>query len=153
MVVITAAQPIKTSPVSVPSYNYDVTQPNSITHALWEENDPRLVYVNYAYSIWGLDFVALLEAENWLWNIDRRSLSSYYRKGKTVKWYWRPAWNYWDFWFCQISNYYHPNITEHPKMYTDWKWQIDQCLNLYKGGTKFYWLNNIWMTRKRFVVK
>ena len=117
---------------------------------LWEENDPRQEYVQYAFEKGGLDFAALLEAENGLWNIDRRSTTGYYRYGKQVKWYWRASGTYYDYWFCQISNFYHPNITEDERMYTDWRWQIDKCHELYVWGTKFYWLNNIWKTKKRF---
>lgn len=125
-------------------------QKNLLIHKLWSADDPRQEYVKYASSLWGLNFVALLEAENGLWTIDRQSTKAYYRYGKTVKWYWRPSWYYYDYWFCQISNYYHPNITEDKRFYTDWKWQIDQCYKLYKNWTKFYWLNNVWKTKNRF---
>lgn len=151
MTVITAVKPIKTSPESVQNLIKDTSYPNEIKHKLWEENDPRHKYVNYAYDIGWLDFVALLEAENWLWSIDRRSISWYYRYWKTVKWYWRPTGWYYDYWFCQISNYYHPHITEDDRFYTDWKWQIDKCLELYKWWTRFYWLKNMHITRNRFI--
>ena len=96
--------------------------------------------VKYASSLWGLSFIALLEAENWLWTIDRQSLSGYWRNGKL----------YHDYGFCQISNYYHPTITGDARFYTDWKWQIGKCYELYIGGTTFYGLNNVHITKKRF---
>ena len=114
-----------------------------VKHILWEKDDKRLKYVNYAYSLGWLKFIALLEAENGLWSIDRRSNIGYVRKWKT----------YYDYWFCQISEYYHPNIYNDPKFYTDWKWQIDKCYKLYKWGTKFYGINNIHKTKKRFLTK
>lgn len=39
--------------------------------------------------------------------------------------------------FCQIHDQYHPQITNDPR-FSDWKWQIDMCWKLYKGGTRFY---------------
>lgn len=142
----------KTSPVSVQSYSMDTSYPNKITHKLWAENDPRLTYVNYAYQKGWLDFVALLEAENWIWNIDRKSMFWYYRYGRMVKWHWRPTWTYYDYGFCQISDFYHPHITKDDRFYTDWKWQIDKCHELYVWWIKFYWLYSIWKTKTRFLI-
>lgn len=117
--------------------------PKKIIHKLWQPTDPRLEYVNYAYNLWGKQFVALLEWENWLWNIDRQSIKPYYRQEKVVHWIHRPAWWYYDYWFCQISDYYHPHITTDDRFYTDWKWQIDKCYELYIWGTRFYADRNI----------
>lgn len=122
----------------------------TIRHKLWDENDYRLEYVQYAYNLWWINFVALLEWENGLWSIDRRSTTSYYRQAKTIKWHLRPAGNYYDYWFCQISDYYHPDITLDKRFYTDWKWQIDKCYELYTWGTVFYASKNIAKNKLRF---
>jgi len=39
--------------------------------------------------------------------------------------------------FCQIHDYFYPEIISDPR-FSDWKWQIDTCYRLYKGGTRFY---------------
>jgi len=47
-----------------------------------------------------------------------------------------------DLGLCQISPYYHPEITNDIR-FKDWKWQIKKCYELYKNGVTFYGLNNI----------
>ena len=78
-------------------------------------------YVRYASKISNndLDFLATLEAENGLWTIDRVGVTN-------------------DRGFCQISPYYHSEITNDKRFLTDAHWQLDQCWKLYKGGTRFY---------------
>lgn len=110
-----------------------------ITHKLWEKGDWRLEYVSYAFEKWWLNFVALLEAENGLWTIDRQS------NCVDDNWIREPS-----FWFCQIHKWYHPEIVNDPKFFTDWKWQIDRCHELYVGWTPFYWKSNIAKTKQRF---
>jgi hypothetical protein len=39
--------------------------------------------------------------------------------------------------FCQIHDQYHPQIVSDPR-FRDWKWQINTCWKLYKGGVRFY---------------
>jgi hypothetical protein len=65
-----------------------------------------------------LDFLGTLEAENGLWTKDRVGVTG-------------------DIGFCQISPYYHPHITNHESFYDPY-WQLDKCLELYRGGTRFY---------------
>lgn len=79
----------------------------------------------YAYEISGGNkmFVGTLDAENSLWTEDRRSNTGYYRKG--VKRY--------DWGICQVSEYYHPTIVNDLRFWTDWKWQVRKCWDLYKG--------------------
>jgi len=142
-----------------------VLKSGRVTKKGYRVDDYRHEYINYAFSL-GLndkvmyrssgtnsaskEFVGLLEAENSAWNIRTRSNSSYWRPADTIEWYWRPAGTYWDFGFCQISNYYHPSKTENKRFYTDWKWQIDQCYKLWRWWTKFYWAKNISRTILRF---
>lgn len=95
--------------------------------------------VDYAFEISGRDetFVYLLEAENGLWTHDRRSIV-------------RGANGHWDWGLCQVSSYFHPKIVNDPRFKSDWKWQMDQCLKLYQGGTKFYGRANIKKVSKNF---
>lgn len=78
-------------------------------------------YVRYASKISNndIDFLSTLEAENGLWTHDRVGVTG-------------------DIGFCQISPYYHPEITNDPRFKSDPYWQLDRCLELYRGGTKFY---------------
>ena len=78
-------------------------------------------YVRYAAQISNndLDFLATLEAENGLWTSDR--------VGHTE-----------DLGFCQISPQYHAKITNDKRFFSDPYWQLDQCWQLYSGGTRFY---------------
>lgn len=138
--IITAVKTVQTSPESVQNWKQDTSYPNEIKHKLWEENDPRHKYVNYAYQKGWLDFVALLEAENWLWSIDRRSILLW------ANWYY-------DYWFCQVNKWYHPHIVNDSRFWNDWKWQIDRCHELYVWGTTFYWKRMVWKTKQRFIEK
>lgn len=118
----------------------------SNTHALNIEkvwaSDEINEKVKYAFEIWLEDkrFIGTLEAENSSWSIDRRSNTWYMRKWK----------KYYDYWFCQISEYYHPKIVHDPKFFTDWKWQIRVCYVLYQKWTKFYGMSKWKQTIKRF---
>lgn len=81
--------------------------------------------LSYAYEISNdKRFVKMLVAENGLVTIDRAGVTG-------------------DIGFCQISPYYHPQITNDKRFLTDWKWQINKCYELYKNGTRFYGLGNI----------
>lgn len=96
-------------------------------------------YVRIAAEISGndIDFLALLDAENALWTIDRPSGlvgNNGYR----------------DYGFCQINKGYHKEIVNDERFFTDAKWQLEQCYKLYKGGTTFYGKKNIWKTKKHF---
>lgn len=77
-------------------------------------------YVRYASKISNNDlhFLATLEAENGLWNADRVGITN-------------------DIGFCQISPYWHSNITNDPNFYNP-EWQLNKCYELYKRGTTFY---------------
>ena len=99
-------------------------------------------YVRLASEISGGDikFLALLEAENALWKIDRKS-TKIAKNGVR------------DIGFCQINPNYHPKITNNKRFLTDAKWQLEQCWKLYKGGTKFYGKKNVHKTIKNFNCK
>lgn len=72
------------------------------------------------------DFMYMLKAENGLLNHDRQS--EVYKNGVREP----------SFGFCQIHRGYHPNIVNDPKFFSDPKWQLEKCFELWKGGTAFY---------------
>ena len=98
-------------------------------------------YANYAYQISSgdLKFVALLDAENGQRNM--------YRKSDKVG-----DNGYYDYGLCQINQWWHPEIVNTKQFWADRKFQIDKCLELYKGWTKFNGKANIPKTIKRFLV-
>lgn len=100
-------------------------------------------YIDYAWDIsHDANFIYLLKAENGEITPDRKSDINYYcPKTKTYKW---------DYGLCQISDCYYPQIVNEKKFFTDWKWQLNQCYNLYKGGVTFYGIRNIPNVKKYF---
>lgn len=94
-----------------------------ITHKWFSEKNIVQSYVKYAYKIWWLDFVLMLECENWTWKIDKKSEV----KGENSQG------------FCQMNYKYYSRFID------DWRFgfdpfrQLDKCLELWKWWTKFYW--------------
>jgi hypothetical protein len=39
---------------------------------------------------------------------------------------------------CGVNTYWHPDIVNDSRFYTDWKWQLRECYRLYTSGTTFY---------------
>ena len=104
-----------------------------IAHKGWSIDDERQDWLNYAYKLWGKDFVLTLLAENGTMSIDRKSGSIW------VNWYS-------DYWLCQINIGYHKAILsdwKNGKKFADWFYdpykQLDYCYKLYSNWTKFYW--------------
>ena len=119
-----------------------------ITHKWFATWDGRQQMVQYAYEIWGMDLVTLIECENGTW--------SQYRQSSVVKNWKREK----SFWFCQISQVYHPEIVNTDEFWNNWKWQLDKCNELMKGGTAFYgrdrkikWVKCSKYVLNRFVVE
>lgn len=84
--------------------------------------------VNYAYEIWWKDLVILIECENGWRNL---SLQSYVTDEN---------WNREDSrGLCQISRYFHPEIVNDNRFFTDYRFQIDNCKALRENGTPFHW--------------
>ena len=78
-----------------------------------------------------LNFLALLDAESGNWTIDRKSPTN-------------------DHGFCQINAWWHPQIVNDPRFFQDAEWQLQRCWELYKNGTKFYAIKNVWKTKTNF---
>lgn len=97
-----------------------------ITHKWFAEDSIVQQYVQYAYEIWWIDLVTLIDCENGSWNPVRQS--------EVVKNWKRER----SFGFCQTSQVYHPEIVNNPLFRNDWKWQLDKCNELMKWWTAFY---------------
>lgn len=82
--------------------------------------------VQYAWEI-SKDpyFIYLLEAENGLWTHDRKHNPALNTAGV-------------DWGLCGTNDYWHPQRVNDPRFLSDWKWQMRECLTMYKGGTTFY---------------
>ena len=94
----------------------------TLIHKWFKRDDERQKYVQYAYKLGWMDFVKLIECENWNW-----SLKAVGDWGKA-------------FWLCQINTNYH-KLPENYK--TSWQVQVETCYKKRKGWTKFYWPNRI----------
>ena len=84
-----------------------------------------------------LNFLALLDAENGLWTMDRQSNA-------------RGTNGAYDYGFCQVNKGWHAEVVNDERFFTDPKWQLEQCYRLYKGGTRFYGASKIWKTKQNF---
>ena len=74
--------------------------------------------VNYAYKLWGYDFLAVLECENGSYDL------------KAV-WDWGHAFS-----LCQANDRYHKDIPS--DFTTNWVVAVEYCYQKWKGGTRFY---------------
>lgn len=97
-----------------------------ITHKGFAKDSIVQQYVQYAYQIWGMDLVTLIDCENGTW--------SQYRQSEVVKNWKREK----SFGFCQISQVYHPEIVNTDEFWNNWKWQLDRCKELMNWWTAFY---------------
>lgn len=84
--------------------------------------------VNLAWEVSGgdIEFLYMLKTENGLFTVDRQS--DFYMNGRREP----------SFGFCQIDRDYHREIVNDQRFFTDERWQMGQCFNLFKGGVKFY---------------
>jgi len=101
-----------------------------------------------------MDFLLMIEGERqWFDPLRQSNLYLQKKNGKVVickKENWSAACKReQSFGHCQVHSYYHPEITN-DKRFEDSYWQLDQCWNLYKGGTKFYGIANKHNSIKKF---
>lgn len=91
-----------------------------VEHKWYVSDSPVQSYVNYAYQLWGMDFVKLIECEN-----GRRDP---YRISKTN-----------DHWLCQLHYKYNKKFIDSPDFQDPYK-QLDYCYEKYKINPKlWYW--------------
>ena len=87
--------------------------------------------LRYAYKISNdKDFVMMLKAENG--EVSQHTRSKVFQKDGKLE----PSWG-----LCQIHKPSHPESYDGTPFFTDWRWQVRECLRLYQGGTKFYALD------------
>ena len=104
-----------------------------IVHKWFDASDIRQKYVQYAYKLWGIDFVTMLECENGNWDI-------------------KAVWDSWKaYWLCQMNTNYH----KLPEWYKDtWQIQIEYCYQKWSTWTRFYWPTRIikWQRCNNYVL-
>lgn len=106
-------------------------------HYWFNEHAVAQEMIQYACDIsyYDHDFILTLNAENWGWNINamNRNKNGTFDKG-----------------LCQFNSQYYSHIIN-DKRFSDWKFQLDNCLKLYKWGTRFYWFD-VRYKRSRWLV-
>ena len=95
-------------------------QQESITHNWYATDSVVQDYVNYAYDIWGIDFVKLIECENGAWDPNKVSRTH-------------------DHWLCQLNYKYNKKFINSSDFSDPYK-QLDYCYEKYKSNPKLrYW--------------
>jgi hypothetical protein len=95
--------------------------------------------VDYAYNLsHDENFIYVLEAENGLWDENRTSVLSGPHGER-------------DRGLCQVNSYWHSAITK-SRNFSNWKWQINECLSLFRSHTRFYGQDHIQEAKKNFEV-
>ena len=93
-----------------------------IVHNWYASDSVTQDYVNYAYDIWGIDFVKLIECENGTWDPNRISKTN-------------------DHWLCQLHYSYNKEFINSPDFKDPYK-QLDYCYEKYKTNPNLrYWPN------------
>ena len=94
-----------------------ISNTGTLIHNWFARDDLKQNMVAYAYKLWGMDFVKMIECENW-----NRDIKAVGDSGKA-------------FWLCQINTNYHKlpaNYKENRVV------QVETCYKKRKNGTKFY---------------
>ena len=95
-------------------------QQEVITHNWYATDSVIQDYVNYAYEIWGIDFVKLIECENGRWDPKRVSKTH-------------------DHWLCQLNYKYNKKFINSSDFSDPYK-QLDYCYEKYKINPDLrYW--------------
>ena len=98
------------------------TQQEIILHNWYAYNSNVQSYVNYAYNVWWMDFVKLIECENGTW--DPKKVSSTH-----------------DHWLCQLNYSYNKKFINSTDFSDPYK-QLDYCYEKFKVNPKLrYWPN------------
>lgn len=126
-----------------PSIAYDLERPSVQTSAPIKKGAPAWMQerIDYAWSKGkDVDFVLMLEIENaGTWAVDKLSdmvgANGYRDKG-----------------ICQVNIGWHPEVVSDPQ-FNNWKWQVDTCWKMYKGGVRFYGWDVRHRVKHLFVMK
>lgn len=91
-----------------------------VIHEWWSKDSNVQNIVNYAFMLWGYDFLAVLECENWRYDVFAR-----WDNGKAIG-------------LCQMNERFHKDI---PQGYYEWIWQVqvEYCYQKWKQWVAFYW--------------
>jgi len=108
---------------------WDITSPTLKNGSVQQQ-----CYIHYAWKYHDIEFIYMLAGENGLFTPDRKS---------DVK-------NEDSWGFCQLNRIWHSDTVDDPRFLSDPYWQIDQCYEHWKGGTKFYGYNSRWITKTLF---
>ena len=93
-----------------------------IVHNWYSADSVIQDYANYAYEIWWIDFVKLIECENGTWDPNKVSKTN-------------------DHWLCQLHYSYNKDFINSPDFKDPYK-QLDYCYEKYKTNPKLrYWPN------------
>ena len=91
-----------------------------IVHNWYARSSAIQNYVNYAYNLWWMDFVKLIECENGVWDPKRISKTR-------------------DHWLCQLNYRYNKSFINSSDFSDPYK-QLDYCYEKYKANPKLrYW--------------
>ena len=93
------------------------TRSVEIVHSWFWEQDDRQSMVQRAYELWGIDFVLMLECENWSWDPGAK-----WDGGRSHG-------------LCQMNTRWHKLPQEY---YDSWEFQLEYCYQKWIGGTKFF---------------
>ena len=105
----------------VPSVSAWYETGKKITHLWFTADDYRQEIVQYAYNMWGMDLVLVMECESWMNPLNKGD-------------HWKA------FWLCQMNSIYN----DIPDMYyKDWRFQVEYCAQKRKQWTPFYWPDRI----------
>jgi len=103
----------------------EVQQPiqyETIVHNWYDKNSVIQDYVNFAYNLWGMDFVKLIECENGTRNPKRVSKTH-------------------DYWLCQLNYKYNKKFINSEEFKDPYS-QLTYCYEKYKINPKLrYWPN------------
>ena len=84
----------------------------TLIHKWFKRDDIKQKYVQYAYKLWGMDFVYMIECEN-----GNRNLNAVGDNGRA-------------FWLCQMNTRYHKLPADYK---TNWVVQVEYCYNKWKS--------------------
>ncbi len=94
----------------------------TIQHVWFSSEDPRQAIVQYSYELWWIDFVTMIECENWTWDKNRVSKTH-------------------DHWICQLNYRYNKDFIN-SEWFKDVYTQLEYCYEKRKINPKlWYWPN------------
>lgn len=96
----------------------------TIQHVWFSSDDQRQAIVQYAYKLWWIDFVTMIECENWTWDSKRVSKTN-------------------DHWICQLNYRYNKEFIN-SDWFKDVYTQLEYCYEKWKINPKLWY----WPTRK-----